>query len=469
MQSDITRRVSGHDLPFQIHQGFRFERPALVVCMLAYIECFQWMYKDYLYPTWAYYGFDYNPPSMKYQLLAWTLAAMPALWMPLKLTRPSQLAYWVLYITVIIPSMFVPMFAGMNSSSEVALLSLSLFAGFAILGCGYYLPLAKVRSAKIPRQLFWFAFASTAICLTVWLITVFRGHMQLVSFGDVYDLRDAANDVSDGSLVNYAFMLLTGAINPFLMGCGLYFKRRWLFVAGAIGQVLIYSILGTKGSLLSILFVPSIHLLLKIKKVSFGLVLGLASLAILAGATFSGRFIGSGDASFFSGVIQFVILMRTLSTNGLLTAQYYDFFQRNPVTHFSHIHIVSWFVPYPYHNTLGQEIGLAYAGTTDLNATANFWATDGIASVGLGGILFISFFCALVFWVLDSASQRHPVHLTALLTAYAAYNIANISIFTSLFSGGLALLILLIYMLPKTLPITTTFSTSLRLAKNSVF
>jgi O-antigen polymerase len=427
------------------------------------------MYKDYLYPTWAYFGFDYNRPSLKSQILAWILAGLPALWMPLKLTRPSQLAYWVLYITVIIPSMFVPMFAGMNSSAEIALLSLCLFSGFAVLGCGYYIPLAKVRSARIPRQFFWMVFASTAICLTVWLVIAFRAHMQLVSFGEVYDLRDAANDVAEGSLVNYALMLLTGAINPFLMGYGLYFKRRWLFVAGAIGQVLIYSILGTKGSVLSIVFVPGIHLLLKFKKISFGLVLGLASLVILAGASFSGRFISSGDASFFSGIIQFVVLMRTLSMNGLLTAQYYDFFQRNPATYFSHIHVVNWFVPYPYHNTVGQEIGLAYAGTTDLNATANFWATDGIAALGLAGILFISVFCALVFWVLDSASQRHPVHLTALLTAYAAYNIANISIFTSLFSGGLALLILLIYLLPKTLRITTASSASLQLARNTVF
>jgi len=34
------------------------------------------------------------------------------------------------------------------------------------------------------------------------------------------------------------------------------------------------------------------------------------------------------------------------------------------------------------------------------------------------------------------------------MTCYAAYNIANISIFTSLLSGGLALLMACIYFLP---------------------
>jgi hypothetical protein len=337
----------------------------------------------------------------------------------------------------------------MNPVTEIALLMLILFTGFAIAGSSYLLPLFHVRLPKIPKPLFWTVLGAVAVFLTVWLLIVFRGHLQLVSFGVVYELRDAANDVAEGSLVNYAFMLLNGAINPFLMGYGLYFKRRWLFFAGALGQVLIYSVGGTKGSIFSIVFILGIYCMLKIRKIPFALILSFGSLIVLAGTDFSIRFTGMGDVSFFGGIFQYLILMRTLSINGLGTAQYYDFFQRNPFTHLSHIHGVNWFVHYPYNYPVGQEIGLTYAGTADLDATAHFWATDGIGGFGLPGILFISVLCALVFWILDSVARRHDPRLAALVTAYAAYNLANISIFTSLFSGGLALLVLLLHMTPS--------------------
>src|SRR5207249_1814032 len=82
------------------------QRVLLISAVLGYAALFQWMYENYLYPTWDYFGFHYNPPPTSCIMLAWILSVTPSLWMPMRLTRPSQLAYWVLYITVFIPSMF---------------------------------------------------------------------------------------------------------------------------------------------------------------------------------------------------------------------------------------------------------------------------------------------------------------------------------------------------------------------------
>jgi hypothetical protein len=133
---------------------------------------------------------------------------------------------------------------------------------------------------------------------------------------------------------------------------------------------------------------------------------------------------------------------------GLVVAWYYNFFQQNPLTYYSHVTGVNWFIHYPYANYSGLEVGSFYHAGSDLDATAPFWAMDGLEAIGLPGVLLISVFCALVFWALDSASQRHDSRLAALITTYAAYNFANISIFTSLFSGGLILVILCLYLLP---------------------
>jgi len=415
--------------------------------ILGYVACFQWMYVNYLYPFWDYFGFDYNPPGTSYLVLAWLLSVVPGLWMPLQLRRPSQFVYWVLYISVFIPSMFVPLYAGLNAPKDVRYFMLVLFAGLALTGASYLFPLLRLPLFRIPKGFFWKMFAVLAAALTLWMVVVFRHHAQFVSFLDVYDLRDASNDVSEGSQVNYAFMLLTGAVNPFLMGCGLHYKRSWLFLAGAAGQLLIYAIGGTKGSVLSIAFISVFALLFRFGRAAFALKVTCGALALLGLACLSFRLSGYDPGPWLT-IALFVILMRTLSTGGLLSAQYYDFFQQNPQTLYSHIKGVNWLLPYPYQYPIGQEIGLAYAGTANLDASAHFWATDGIGGLGLPGILLMSVFCTAVFWVLDSASQRHDPRLAALVTTYAAYNIANISLFTSLLSGGLAFLILLLYLMP---------------------
>lgn len=431
------------------HNISQFRSRVLVVAgILAHVACFQWMYVNYLYPFWDYFGFDYNPPSKSYSVLAWLLSVIPSLWMPLRLSRPSHFAYWVLYVVVFIPSMFVPLYAGLDTPGEVLDLMAVLFVGFAVAGGSYLLPLPRFRFPGIPRGWFWKGFLGLAAALTLWMAVVFRHHAQIVSFQDIYDVRNAANDVAEGSQVNYAFMLMTGAINPFLMGYGLFRKRTSLFLAGAAGQLLVYAVGGTKGSILSIVFMVAIALLFRIGRTDFALKIVFSALALLGFACLS--YVASGyDPGPLLAIALFVVLMRTLSTGGLLTAQYFDFFQRNPLTYFTHIKGFNWIHAYPYKYPLGEEIGLAYAGTTDLDATAHFWATDGIGGLGLTGILLMSIFCALVFWVLDSASQRHDPRLVALVTAYAVYNIANISIFTSLLSGGLAFLIFVLYLMPQ--------------------
>ena len=439
----------------------------LVLGILVYVACFEWMYVNYLYPTWDYLGFDYNPPARSYLVLAWILSVLPVLWMPIKLTRPSQLAYWVLYITVIIPSMFVPLFAGFDRPAEIRTLILTLFAGFAVTGSSYLLPLFTVHPIRVPRLLFWRAFACVAVVLALWMLIVFHNHFHIVSFSDVYDLRDTANDVAEGSQVNYAFMLLSGAINPFLMGFGLYYRRKWIFVAGVLGQLLVYSVGGTKGSILSILFVPAVYLLLtKSIKFPFGVKMTFAPLVLLGGLCLSFRLVDY-DPGPLLAIVLFVVLLRVVSINGLVTAQYYNFFQSNPLTHLSHIKGVSWFVHYPYQYPIGQEIGLVFSGTTGLDATAHFWATDGIGGFGLPGIILVSVFCALVFWALDSLSRRHDPRLIALVTTYAAYNLANISIFTSFLSGGFGLLIGLTYLMPA--GSTASFKSAYRQMKHGTF
>jgi len=405
------------------------------------------MYIHWLYPVFGYYGFDFNPPAPGYLALAWILSVLPSSWMPLVLTRPSQLIYWVLYTTAFIPSMFVPLYAGMNKSSEIAVLMLTLFLGFLLAGLSYLFPVLKLQSRQLRGSHFWFGFAVLAGGLAVWVMAAFRGRLHVLSFMDIYDLRFAANDVMAGTRLNYALMWLSGAIDPFLMGWGLHRKKPFLFLAGALGQLLVYASLGTKGSFVSILFILAIYLFLRGDRLPFALKLTWGLVALFVVLSMSTVVTESEEGSLL-WILLFMIFMRTFAINGLMTAWYYDFFQRNPQTHYSHVNGVNWFLHYPYVNPLGFEVGSFYSGDLSADANGHFWATDGLAAFGLPGILLISVFCALVFWVLDSVAEKHNPRLAALLVSYAAYNLANIGIFTSLLSGGLALLMVFLYLMP---------------------
>jgi len=425
------------------------QRLLLISAIAAYVTCFQWMYINYLYPNWAYFGFDYYAPNVRYLILAWMLSLLPSLWMPIELTRPSQLAYWVLYIVTYIPSMFVPFYTNINPPGEISFVVIIFFVGFALTGISYLLPLLKLPRIPVSGRVFWSAFVLIAVGMVIWMIAVFHDHLKIVSFGDVYDQRNNSSDIAEGTLVNYPLMGLTGAIDPFLMAYGLYYRRRWLLLAGILGQVLVFSVLGTKGSILSVLFVPGVYALIRIGKSPFGLKITYACLILLGGSCLA-YILASYDPGPLLFLALFVVLMRTLPMGGLVTAWYYNFFQQNPVTYYSHVSGINWFVHYPYANFVGLEVGSFYQTGSGLDATAHFWAMDGLEALGLPGVLVISLFCALLFWVLDSSAKRHDPRFGALVITYATYNLANISLFTSLLSGGLAFLILALYVMrPK--------------------
>jgi hypothetical protein len=424
-------------------------RAWLVLGIVTFVGSFQQVYLKWLFPVFGYYGFENSNPKIGYLLLAWVLSVGPALWMPIRLTRPSQLIYWVLYLTVFIPSMFVPLYVGLRDATEVASLMVTLFTGFAITGVSYGLPLLRFHPPAISPRAYTRVFFCIAVGLVLWVLVVFRGNFKIVSFADIYDLRSASDDLMEGSSVHYAVMWLSAVIGPFLLAGGMVYKRISMFLAGVLVQVLVYSAMGAKSVIVSVVVVPVLAFILRDRAASFGLKLSW-SCALFTLALYLGRSLGGSDSLFFW--LLSLVFMRTFGISGLNTAWYQDFFLRNPLTYYSHIKGVSWFVVYPYVNPLGIEVGSFYSGDPTLDANAHFWATDGLAAWGLWGILLVSVVCALVFWVLDSTAKGHDLRFTALVVTFEALNLANVSLFTSLLSGGLGLLMIFLYFAPRYYP-----------------
>ena len=148
------------------------QRGFVILGILAFIALYQWAYVHWLSPAFAYYGFEYYPVPGRYLALAWACSVLPAVWMPLRIARPSQLAYWVLYLTVFIPSMYIPFFVQLNERADVAWLVVTLCMGMAISGLGYLCPLHKFKPISVRRPAFWLGFMILAVGCAAWVATL---------------------------------------------------------------------------------------------------------------------------------------------------------------------------------------------------------------------------------------------------------------------------------------------------------
>ena len=446
--TELTTPCSGGHVPSALLHGRHFRvRLLTLVGVAAYAWFFKQLYIEWLEPWFAYFGFTYLEPNLTTRMLQWVLALVPLVWMPMGVRRPSVLIYWILYLVVYVPSIFVPAFLALRPTWEINLQQIVLFVSFWITGLGCKLKPLKIPVLKVSSKLFWLIFSITAILLTIWVVVAFNGRLKLVSVSDVYGQRSEANELLEKGYLAYALVFLSGFINPVLLALGIFKKKPYLFFIGTMGQLLIYSAAANKSVMASIIFIPFMALLLFKNRGSFGLVLS-SSLAILLGLLyFFGK--ANADTQGFAFAITSLVILRTVAVPGLVMGEYAEFFATHPLTYMSHIHGVDKIIKYPYGTDIGHELGLYYTGNPEVNANANFWCTDGIAAFGVIGLLTASVACALFFWALDSSSSRVDVRFSAMIVSFTALTLANASLFTTLITGGAVLLMLFFKFMPS--------------------
>ena len=61
-------------------------------------------------------------------------ALLPVAWMPMTVTRPSHLLYWLLYLTVYLPSVMVPFYLQLESMEAHVETACYFLAGLAVIG-----------------------------------------------------------------------------------------------------------------------------------------------------------------------------------------------------------------------------------------------------------------------------------------------------------------------------------------------
>ena len=413
--------------------------------IILYIKLYNYLYIHWLAPTFSYAGMTYHPPALSMLVLAWVLAVLPSLWMPVKVTRTSQIPYWFIYLLVYVPSMFSPLYMALQSNYRLAILMACLVAGFLIISCCYLIPPIRLTHHLIPVSVFWPAVIALTVLLDLWVIAIYHSHIHLVGFNKIYALRSQASRLGQGTGVGYAMTILSSLLDPLYIAYGLVKKRNLPLVLGGLNQLLLYSVGGSKAVVLSAVIILGIFILMRKSGWDFGVRLIGATLAVLGALVIISFF---SHASIILRYAISILFSRTFANGGYTTGLYSSFFQSHPLTYLSNVHGIGFFVHYPYSEPLGLVIGYGAVGSRTLDANAHFWAMDGLAAFGPPGIVIISILCALVFWVLDSAASRHDIVFCSLTVAFETIVLTNTSLFTTLISGGLALLVLLLMGMP---------------------
>lgn len=423
------------------------DRLWIILSVALYIIAFDWMYISWLSPSFGYFGFEFSQPPLFINYLILIIAWVPSLWIPNKIHRPSILLYWFLYLLTFIPSVIIPLYIGLNTPYEILQLALVLLIGITIIGVAHYVPLIVVKNLKTDKAV-WNGFVAIGIAMVLYVAYILRSNIRLVGLEDVYELRAESGVLAEGTYVSYPIMLLGSCVFPILISVGLVQRKYLWALYGIAGEVFLYSVVGLKSYLFSAIIMLGIYFLIRKSVQNFGLKLSVALLLVIASVNFT-VLNSEGEFNMIVSIIASMLFMRTICMGGMLTAEYYSFFERNPKTYYSHINMINKFVDTPYGNMpIGNVIGYEFNGDSELNSNANFWASDGIAALGLPGIVFISLICCIVFWVLDSAAQKHDIRFAILSVTVICLALLNMSLFTTILTGGLLLLIVLLFLFP---------------------
>jgi O-antigen polymerase len=421
------------------HPGFWASRAAIVLSCTFYVVVFVVVYHTLTVPVWRYAGFQSIAAPAR-AACGVLLAIVPSLWMPIGLKRPSQILYWLLYLLVVVPVCLVPIYALQDQSSGPLLFAACIVAMLALVGMVYRLPLLPLLRLHLKSYEFTALLALLSGISYTLIIAAFGLHFRYVPLAEVYVIRSQFEETLShtSALVAYAVCWQMYVVNPLLMVMGFTSRRVFPALAGALGQLAIYSISGFRDVLFSAAFLLYLLWVMRPGK-PFGTRMALSWTAIFGGAA-------ALDLLGYSRTFSALIQERMTGTPGLLTGYYYEFFSTHPKALLGHS-IFKSFVNYPYMLEPRQMIGYVYYHDSGMSANANLWA-DAYANFGYAGILCFTLLLAGVMWLYDSSSDGRSLYVAALVIALPAFAVANSGLLTSLLTHGIGLAIVLMYLMP---------------------
>lgn len=415
---------------------------------LLYTIVFSLIYTLYLYPIHGYAHQDINNHGILFQVLGIFISIIPIIFYK-GIKQISDYFAIMFYILVYIPTIMTFTFALDAKKYNLGVVLIVYMLSMILFMIANRFKISN-RTFIIKQQISINNLIILTLSIIIFIAYTYKDYLRFVSFDEVYDHRAESNNNITSSFIGYLFMITSGSLFPLFISYGLYKKRITLILIGSLGCLLGYLALAAKGLLMLPFIIIILYIL--IKRTTKPFITLSTSLSLISILTLVLVCKMPNNILIIWG--SSILFQRTLGTSGLLNYLYYTFFSENSFTYFSHINIINKITGiYPYNNQeLGFVIGNAYYGP-DMNANANFWAMDGLAGLGLYGVIIISIIIFIFLILLNYLMKNIDSKLSMIIFTPFIMNLCNVSFFTSFLSGGGAMTILLILFLKKEIKI----------------
>lgn len=405
-----------------------------------YALAYDFMYENFVYKLFSYIGnMDYVEMGMENRVL-WILLSILPFAAYKGLTKLSSFFSLFLYLFVYLPFIHAIFVAYNISQLQIYSYSLAMMVimiSLFKLGGEWTL----LRDIVVKPQISLRTIEIITLVLTLLYVAIAHSSMHFVNIftqsGDMYAYREQNSEVESLGGIAYVQGWLFGAFYPFLLVCYLRMKRRKMALLPLIGYFLLFAVDMQKMTFLMPFALIFMYYVISLNEEkicnylhSFMMVCILLLSLVL--------YIYQDDEIVFA--IAAIVLLRTVCVAGWLTQFYIHFFNENPYTYYSHINIVNYITEsYPYTEPLGKVV--AYGSQ---NANANFFLTDGVAACGLAGIVIIGLVFAVILMFINSISARYKKSDMFIMFMPTIAYFLNVSLFTTMLSNGLLILIILV-------------------------
>lgn len=422
-------------------------RIAFVAVAAAFALLARYVYADVFATArvFDYMGVRVEPSSAGVRAAFLFAAVLPALWLPVHLRTPSDLAQLFLYYAVHVQTAVLMPLVSRSPLNHQAVFVAATTAALLVLDARRLLPRLRFPAMRPDRRLFWLGVAAFyLLCVVVFARS---GYLTLtVAPDDVYGLRAELRDrAAELGGLFFRLSLWSGAVlAPFLVVAGLHLRRPVrLVLPGVVLAWMSFVVSSNRSSLIAVPAVLGGYYLLRYTRGRhLAAFMGAAFIALTAVLLLLDARIGLSFDGATVPALTFQIFFRTFSNNGFLSAIYLDTFRTLPDAYYADS-FLRW-LPGP---RLGAPVALIAGATfTDVLgnfANANLWA-DAYANLGYIGIAVAAVFTALVFWVYDGASAHLDRRVAAALLIVPATVLANTATQTALTSNGVLLLFVLV-------------------------
>lgn len=403
-----------------------------VVYAVVYREC----YVHFLNANYASAGYDLYPRPEILIGASFVITVVPVLCFRGVRAVSSVVAVMV-YLLLYVPVIITFALGSPQPLDRIVAIQLTFLVGMVLIFLADLIIIENPLRLTMAHDLMPVALG-LAIVSMAYMLVIYHGHLHFPSFGeDLYEARAENERLGTGLLTRYLSSWLATVLVPLCLAYGLTRRRLHYTLAGTAACLVLYVASANKLSILLPFFIAGFYFLAHghVRQLYTRLTVSLAALIGVLSVTAI-----LGTVAF---VVSAVVLMRTIGNGGQLTSAYYDYFRAHVQTGYSHVNGLSLFTrPYPYGTLgIGQVVG-EYYWSPFMNANANFWATDGIAALGLAGVLIISVVLTAWLMVMNSVTRDYDLLFVILLFLPFVTTVLNQSLFSAIWSGGGFLLLL---------------------------